>query len=72
MNTLMSSDRKTLNLVVGAILVNSKRKLKKSEVEIAIVKRWIIGRPRGNSFKSKLLARKNCEEMNARTVISTN
>ena len=72
MNTLMSSDLKTLNLVVGAMLVNSKRKLKKSEIDIAIVKRCIIGKPRGASFRSKLLARKNCEEMNARTVISTN
>ena len=72
MNTFMSSDLKTLNLVVGAMLVNSNRKLKKSEIEIAIVKRCMIGKPRGTSFRSKLLARKNCAEINARTVISTN
>ena len=72
MNTFMSSDLKTLNLVVGAMLVNSKRKLKKSEMEIAIVKMWIMGKPRGTSFRSRLLNRKNCAEMKARTVISTN
>ena len=59
MNTLTSSIRNTLNLVVGFMLVNSNRKLKKSDTATIIEKKCTNASMTGSSFDTEKLGLTN-------------
>ena len=59
MKTLTSSTRNTLNLVDGFILVNSNKKLKKSDAAIMIEKKCTNASIIGNSFDHSKLGLTN-------------
>ena len=69
---MTSSTRKTLNLVVGFILVNSNKKLKKSDVATMMEKKCTKASMIGNSFDHTKLGRTNCVEMKVNPATSTN
>ena len=59
MKTLTNSDLNTLNLVYGAMLVSSNKKLKKREPATKIEKRCISVSKRGCSFRIGMLGLTN-------------
>lgn len=65
MNTLTNSTLNTLNLVWGAMLVNSNKKLITSEKETRIEKVWSRAREFGISLNSPNAGRMYWAEMNA-------